>query len=277
MSGQDEFSRFMRDSWDRAADRYEGAWSALTGLFIEPLLDAARVGSGMRALDVACGPGYVASAALKRGAIPAGVDVSARMIALARRGFPGIEFQVGEAESLPFGPASFDRVVMNFGVLHMTDPIRALGEARRVLTPGGRVAFTVWSAPGISPGAKVMFDAIETHGDLNVPLPEGPPRDLLADEGRCRAALESSRFVPATIEYSTRTENWIVPTAAFYFDAERDAGVRTAALLARQTPERLAAIRSAVEAGAQPFRVGNGFALPMAAHIVTAACAVSSA
>jgi hypothetical protein len=51
----DEFWEFERAGWDAAAAHYEECWSD-TGLFIEPLLDAAGVDAGTRLLDLACGP-----------------------------------------------------------------------------------------------------------------------------------------------------------------------------------------------------------------------------
>src|SRR5205809_6238429 len=56
---------------------------------------------------------------------------------------PEIEFREGDAEALPFPEASFDAVVMNFGMLHLAHPERAVAEAFRVLSAGGRFAFTV--------------------------------------------------------------------------------------------------------------------------------------
>jgi hypothetical protein len=59
-----------------------------------------------------------------------------------------------------------------------------------------------------------------------------------------------------------------VPTARFVFDAERNAGVRTAGLLARQTPETLMAIQAAIERGMRLYARGDAFAIPKAAYIV---------
>jgi SAM-dependent methyltransferase len=56
--------------------------------FIASLLDAARVGSGSRVLDLACEPGLVAPVARQRGAVAIGLDFSAAMIALARAEIP---------------------------------------------------------------------------------------------------------------------------------------------------------------------------------------------
>src|SRR5437867_736383 len=151
-SGAGAFSQLEREGWQRVARKYEDAWSGLTRLFIPPLLQAAGVKAGSRLLDVACGPGYAAEAALALGAEAIGVDFSAEMIRLARERAPTIEFRVGDAQALDFEDNSFHAVVMNFGVLHLTNPEAAFAEARRVLRPGGRYAFTVWTGPDNCPG-----------------------------------------------------------------------------------------------------------------------------
>ena len=63
---------------------------------------------------------------------------------------------------------------------------------------------------------------------------------------------------------------WNVPTARFVFDAELSAGVRTAGLLARQTPEVLRKVQTAIEKAVQPYAKSNDFAIPKAAYVVAA-------
>ena len=87
--------------------------------------------------DVACGSGHLAGFADAQGASVEGLDFSPRMIAAARKRFPGLSFQVGDAEALPFPDDAFDAVVIGFCVHHFPFPIRALSEARRVLRPEG--------------------------------------------------------------------------------------------------------------------------------------------
>jgi SAM-dependent methyltransferase len=134
----DAFAEFERTGWERAASHYEEYWTD-TVLFVEPLLDAAGVGTGSRLLDVACGPGVVSARAAARGALPVGVDVATAMVERARTRCPDLSFVVGDALRLPFPDASFDAVTMNFGILHVSQPERALAEAHRVLVPGGRL------------------------------------------------------------------------------------------------------------------------------------------
>jgi hypothetical protein len=68
--------------------------------------------------------------------------------------------------------------------------------------------------------------------------------------------------------FNLHTIEWYVPTPRFVFDAERNAGVRTAGLLARQTSEKLEAIRSTIEQRVRQYAKGEGFAVPKAAYVV---------
>jgi ubiquinone/menaquinone biosynthesis C-methylase UbiE len=265
---EDPFSRFEHEGWERVAHKYDSVWSSLTRQFIPYLLDAAEVKAGMSALDVACGPGYVCEAVRKTGAISTGIDFSERMLAIARAKFPDISFTRGDAHNLPFEQASFDRVLINFGLLHFSDPEKACAEACRVLKPAGRFGFTVWAGPDENPGAKIVNDAIQVHGDLNVGLPEGPPHYLYGDKRECQKVLEQAAFDANSLKYNTRTVEWRLPSASYFFEAERGAGVRTAGLLARQSAETLDAIRVAIENSLQRHAIGNEIVLPMAARVI---------
>ncbi len=172
---------------------------------------------------------------------------------------------------LPFTDASFDRVLANFALLHLSDPERACAEACRVLRPGGKFGFTIWAPPGESLYAKIIDDAINEHADLNVDLPSGPPHYLFSGRKEFRRALARAGFDGASMIFKLHTIEWRVPTARYIFDAERDAGVRTAGLLARQPPENLRAIQSAIEASVRRYAKGDGFSIPKAAFVVAVA------
>ncbi len=268
MSG--DYAQFAHAGWERAAGQYEAFWMGLTSLFISPLLKTVGVAPRMRILDVACGPGCVSEAATRLGALTVGVDFSRHMVERARRRSPGLEFLEGDAQQLPFDSGSFDAVVMNFGVMHVLQPEEAFSQARKVLRPGGRFGFTTWARPEENPGIRITSEAIEAHADLNVDLPEGPPRFQFCDAHECRAALEAAGFAASSLRFETVRAEWRVPTPSFLFEAERDAGVRTAGVLARQSPARLAAIQSAVEKAVQRHAVPGGYAIPMTAHVVAA-------
>src|SRR5207247_1960101 len=141
----------------------------------------------------------VAGAAAARGATVVGVDFSPLMVAQARERSPGVEFVEGDAEALSFEAARFEAVVMNFGLLHLARPDRAIAEAHRVLVPGGRYAFTVWASPDEAVGFGVVLRAMETYGTTNVGLPDGPPFFRFSDADESRATLEQAGFAGAAV------------------------------------------------------------------------------
>jgi SAM-dependent methyltransferase len=104
-----------------------------------------------RLLDMASGSGLAIELARLRGASCAGIDASARLVAVARDRNPGCDIRVGDMNALPWDAASFD-VVTSFRGIWGTTP-DAVGEIHRVLRPGGRVGITVWGHLKISPGA----------------------------------------------------------------------------------------------------------------------------
>ena len=265
----DPFTRFEHEGWEHVANRYESVWASLTRQFIPLLLDAVEISHGMSVLDVACGPGYVAAAARELGASVTGIDFARKMVAIAREMFPGILFVEGDAQDLPFADAAYDRVLLNFGLLHLARPEKSCAEAFRVLKPGGKFGFTVWASPSENPGAKIVQDALDAEADLTIELPPGPPYFLYTTREECRKILEQFGFVGRSLRFRTETVEWKIPTAGYLFEAERDAGVRTAGLLARQSPARLKAISRAIDEGVRRHARAGEFSIPMAAHLVT--------
>jgi ubiquinone/menaquinone biosynthesis C-methylase UbiE len=266
----DPFTKFEHEGWERVADKYDATWATSTRQFIPPLLDAAEVSEGMSILDVGCGPGYVSAAAAERGATPIGLDFSVEMVAIAKKMWPAIEFREGHAQNLPFPDAKFDRVVANFALLHLAQPEHGMAEAARVLKPGGRFAFTTWAKISENPYVKLVDDAVQAHANLDVDLPPGPVFYLFENEEEFRKALERAGLDGTSMTFKVHTIKWNLPTARSVFATELGAGVRTAGLLRRQTPEALRKIQAAIEKAVQPYAKAGGFSIPKAAYIVAA-------
>ncbi len=113
------------------------------------LIDLAAPAQGTRALDLATGTGDLAFALAARGARVVGLDITFRMIELARgkavSRTPG--FVVGDMLALPFPSSSFEIVTTGYGLRNVPDLAAAIDEIRRVLTPGGQLLSLDFNRP----------------------------------------------------------------------------------------------------------------------------------
>jgi SAM-dependent methyltransferase len=264
------FKTLEHAGWSESgvSQTYENWFTSLTSQSIGPLLDAVSAAPGVHLLDVATGPGHLASIAAQRGASVVGVDVSPAMVEIAQRLYPDVEFRVGDAEDLPFPPASFDAVVMNYGLLHLSRPELAIAEAFRVLSPGGRFAFTVWAPPNVARGFGLILDSVQAKGNPHVPLPPGPAFFRFSDHAEAQRALEAAGFVDANV--IDVQQRWSLPNADALLEVYEEGTVRTRALLKGQTLQAMQAIRDAVHAAAQAFASGDVLDIPMPAVLSSA-------
>ncbi|MDT0267306.1 class I SAM-dependent methyltransferase [Streptomyces sp. DSM 44915] len=136
------------NDYDSFAEAYaaENETSLLNAYYARPaIVDLAGDVTGRRILDAGCGAGPVAADLRERGAVVAGFDSSAGMLALARRRL-GDDVVLEHAElggPLPFADAGFDDVVASLVLHYLEDWTTALAELRRVLKPGGRLIGSV--------------------------------------------------------------------------------------------------------------------------------------
>jgi SAM-dependent methyltransferase len=119
--------------------------------------------SGIRLLDVGCGPGSITLDFAKVvapgevvGVDSAPVQVERARALAAEMGVRNARFEEGDAYALPFPAESFDVVNANALLQHLSDPVRALREFRRVLRPGGLAAvadpdWSTWIVEPVTP------------------------------------------------------------------------------------------------------------------------------
>ncbi len=273
MSEQDfsAFGRMERDGWaePETVAAYASGFATATEQCVPVMVDAVRARGGSTALDLCCGHGIIAKGLHEANASVTGLDFSPAMLDLARDAVPGATFLEGDATDLPFDDTSFDAVTMGFGILHIPDSKKALTEARRILKPGGRFAYSVWHGPELSPAFRIVFGAVAEHGDPTVALPPGPAIHDYADPDIAFPVLAEAGFSDPVL--TTADCHWVVADPATPVDHFMQGTVRGAHLLRSQPADNLAAIRAAVgEAVRKEFGPDAPFRVPIPAAIVSA-------
>jgi len=217
-------------------------------------------------LDIACGPGFVASKGKARGALATGVDFSPAMLAMARSLNATLRFDEANAEALPYADASFDAVVANFGIHHVPRPILALREAFRVLCTDGRVAFSFWAEPGENIAWKLVFDAVARHGDRRAAQTPAPGGGFGTSE-QCADALREVGFSECATQLIRAT--WDHHDAQSLVTALGAGTARMAAMLEAQPPGAMPAIIADITTNAERYRNGERIAVPVVAVIAS--------
>lgn len=259
------FVAFEHAGWESVAERYHRHWGSITQQSAKALLDATGVSEGARVLDVATGAGYVAAAAAGRGAQVTGLDFSAQQVALATRTYPDVDFIEGSAEELPFPDATFNAVVMGFGMLHMPDAQAVVNEAFRVLKPGGRYGFTVWADPKPGEGFGIVMPVLAQQGAPNPDLPPAPPYFRFADPVEVRDVLRDAGF--EEIETRTVPQYLRLRDPNDLYQAFLMGAVRASAMLRAQPEDRLEDIRNAIRTEVEALRDGAEYVVPMPASL----------
>lgn len=163
---------------------------------------------GARALDLGCGGGHAAFRLAPRVGQVVAFDLSAEMLAVvareaARRGLAQLETRQGDVQHLPFPDADFDVLVSRYSAHHWSAFQAGLGEARRVLKPGGLAVFM----DVVSPGPPLLDTWLQTLELLRDP---SHVRDYTQEEWR--QAAQAAGFHPgraATFRVRMAFPDWV--------------------------------------------------------------------
>jgi SAM-dependent methyltransferase len=158
----------------------------------ELVVERAGVEPGVDVLDVACGTGNASIPAARVGARVTGLDFSPRLLEIARErcadAMVEIDFVEGDVQDMPFEDASFDRVLSVFGHMFGPDHERTAAEMKRVLRPGGSIAFACWTPEG------AIGRMFATISQIVPPPPGGQPPLLWGTEDHVRELIGQAEF-----------------------------------------------------------------------------------
>jgi ubiquinone/menaquinone biosynthesis C-methylase UbiE len=266
----DDLARYeegQRHQWDTVADGWRKWWPTIeTGAqdVSKRMPDLAKVEPGHRVLDIATGIGEPALLAASRVG-PAGLvvatDISPRMLDIARErattlGLMNVEFKESDAERLEFPDGSFDIVLCRWGLASLPNPLNTLIAIRRLLTPNGSFATSVWEVgPKGRPLAHLATAVAREMFDLTSPHPEAPPVS-----GSAKSALEEDLihvgFRNVRIEEMTLTLDFPSTEACTQYLV--DVSPDLAALLSDKSVEQQGAYRQSLAETLQRYVFADG-------------------
>lgn len=237
------------------------------------LIGVAELHPSDRVLDVACGTGVVArlaSEAVGKDGVVAGLDVNPGMLAVAREASPAemnITWHEANAESMPFPDASFDAVLCQMGLQFMPDKGAALSEMRRVLAPGGRLLVNL---PGPTPPAFVIL--AEALAANIAPQAASFVYQVfsLHDTAEIQSILNTAAFQDITVEAQEKALSLPAPEDFLW---QYVFSTPLAALAGTTEDERLASIEHDVVKKSQPFVQDHSMAIHVRMVTATARAA----
>lgn len=188
----------LPEGWSEGAEGYQDNFAGFTGLYADPVLDLLGVSRGTELLDVAAGTGATSLRAAARGAVVTAVDFAPGMVRiaaqrLAEAGHDDAVVREMDGQALDLADASFDAAVSMFGLMFFPDAAAGVGELRRVVRSGGRLAVGTWDLDqyGMHSLIRVALEvAVPELADAPAPTPTWAPlgtseglADLLAHAG----------------------------------------------------------------------------------------------
>jgi len=260
----------VRKDWDSQADgwfRQRESMLADSRPIHEWLVKHVEPKDGQRVLEIAAGPGdtgFMAAGQLGNGRLVS-TDLSQVMVESARKrgaelGIENVDFRVLDAQAMDLEDESFDGIICRWGFMLRPDPAASLRECRRVLKPGGRLVFAVFTGPQENVFASIPARILTEAGHL-APAPAAWRPGILAlgDRERLQSLLDGVGFASVSIEpvdmawtFRNTDEYW-----TFLIDL-----TALGPLVRSLSDEARAAVRKSIDEKLVAFTHDNGIVLP---------------
>ena len=255
-------------AWERHRDRvFEN-----TRVTSDWLIEQIDPQPGQTVLELTAGPGETGFLLAER-VLPDGrlisSDLAPAMVEAAqrggeRRGLTNAEYRVIDAQQIDLPEDAVDVVVSRFGLMLVPDPARAFAEMRRVLRPGGQLAYAVPGPPDRNQWIALLIGALLQNGHVPPGDPSAPGGLFsLATPERNRELLAAAGFsdvhtagVEGAMHFDDLDDYWSIQTSL--------AGP-VADLVAAMQPDEVAAVKATLASMIEPFGSDDGYALPLLA------------
>jgi ubiquinone/menaquinone biosynthesis C-methylase UbiE len=255
--------------WGRRADSVQEFGMRVSVWLVEHL----DLQPGQTVLELAAGPGdsgFLAAELVKPGGKLISSDASRAMLGVATGrardlGVTNVEFKQLELEWIDLPTASVHAVLCRWGLMFAVDPAAALTEMRRVITPGGKVALSVWDTPAKNPWATVINRAMVELGYAEPPDPQAPGMFALGDAERLRTLLEDAGFVEPLVESVELTRP--AANVADFVEESLDLNAQLADAKAELSSEQWTEVTERIATLSAPFADGGGLTFPARALV----------
>src|SRR5919107_3938982 len=192
-------------------------------------------------------------------------DFAPEMVGAARRrgeemSVENAQFRRLDAERMDLETDSVDGVLCRWAYMLMIDPAAAFAETRRVLRPGGRLAFSVWAARERNPALSLVGGVLESQGHIPPPDPEAPSAFAMANPGYIRELVVGAGFDEPEIEEVTF--RWPFADRDAYWRYVTETSASSSPILRSLPPEEQAKVREHVHEVARQFQSGEGYDFP---------------
>lgn len=265
-----QFKRLERTGYNRLGRRYLDA-AARRAALADALLAAADLHPGQNLLDLASGPGLLATAAAdslgaseRSGLIVASDIAEAQLACCGAR--PNLARIAADGEHLPFAAASFDRILCGLGLMIFPTADAALAEMHRVLRPDGRLALSVWGTAEEVPLIEAALSCMRRL--LPPPKVARPSIFRYGDRAELERRLASADFGDIRIEPFKFSLTF--PDAQSYWQAFLDLAGGAAESLSRLPEAKQAELAREVAQELAPYAVSGGYRLVSTILIATA-------
>ncbi len=262
----------MAGGWERTREERERWAAPVTDWLLRELAPK----QGDVVLELAAGQGdvgFAVAALLGETGRLISSDFSPAMLEIARRrgeelGLENVEFREFDAEDLDLAEDSVDGVLCRWGFMLMPHPPIALGETRRVLRSGGRLAFAVWGSGDRNPWISVAGRILVAHGHLPPAEPGEPGMFVLSNQKELRALVEGAGFANVQIdEVSVRGDYRSVDE---YIRRSSEMGGMFSRAWTTAREDQREAMTEELRSAFAPFEVDGGYELPGLALCVVA-------
>lgn len=261
-------------AWSEVASGWErrDAWvSSGSRPVTERLLERLDPQQGERMLEVGGGLGEVGRLVAERVGPEGRVlisDQAAAMAEAARRhseGLDNVGVQVVDAQAMELESESFDGVVSRYSYMLMPDPAAGLAETRRVLRPGGRLAFAVWAAAADNPWGSAIGRTMIDLGLADPPEPDAPGPFRLADPERVRSLVADAGLAQPRVDEVEIAMRY----ASFdeYWEVTQDLAMSLREALTRISAAEADELRTRVRDSLAKYDGADGVAIPGLARV----------